>query len=195
MRSIKSHEEEGFDLAPKTGVQVDGTHIYFFCDVTTESIQDLALALSQLESQHLSHGVIYGFVPPINLHILSNGGDVLAGLAAVGIMQRCKVPIHTYVEGMCASAATLMSVSGAKRFASSTSLMLIHQLSSSFEGKHDEFKEYVENTDRMMAMFKKIYLKRITNESIQNEIVALLTREVMLSAERALELELIDEIG
>ena len=53
---------------------------------------------------------------PIELHIHSGGGDLFAGLAAIDTIQALKSPIHTYVQGSVASAASLMSICGTKRF-------------------------------------------------------------------------------
>ena len=56
-------------------------------------------------------------------------------------------PVHTYVDGFAASAATLLSLSGEKRFMTKNSLMLIHQLSSGFMGKFTEIKDENDNLD------------------------------------------------
>ena len=95
---------------------------------------------------------------PIELHIHSAGGDIFAGLAVADTIAKCKTPIHTYVEGSVASAATLMSIVGKKRFISTNGFMLIHQISSFMvQGKFEEFKDEMQNQESLMKSIKNIY--------------------------------------
>ena len=45
-------------------------------------------------------------------------------------MESCSISIYTVIEGYTASAGTLISVYGRKRFIRKNTYMLIHQLSS-----------------------------------------------------------------
>ena len=67
---------------------------------------------------------------------------------------RTKVPVETYVDGFCASAATFLSVAASGRFMSRNSYMLIHQLSSTLWGKYSEIEDEKKNLDLMMETIK-----------------------------------------
>ena len=102
----------------------------------------------------------YRSVPPnIYLHINSFGGSVFAGFAAVDYIKKSHLPVHTVIDGCAASAATLMSVVGAKRLMHEHSFMLIHQLSSVLWGKYEEMKDDMKNNDMLMHKIKQIYVE------------------------------------
>ena len=53
---------------------------------------------------------------PIKLYITSGGGSVYQVLSAIDTIKNMRVTVNTYVKGFAASAATLLSLSGKKRF-------------------------------------------------------------------------------
>ena len=130
--------------------------------------------------------------PPIKLHINSYGGSVFAGFSTVDVILNCKTPVHTYIDGAAASAATLISIVGDKRFIYEHSHMLIHQLSSAMWGKFEDFKDEMENLDLIMTKIKKIYKER-TNLSMR-QITEILKRDKWFDAEKCVEIGLVDEI-
>ena len=114
---------------------------------------------------------------------------ILAGMDAI---LRSKTPIHTYIDGSAASAATLLSVSGTKRFISKNSFILIHQLSTFVAGKYEEFKDEIRNQELLMKTIRETYKERskMTDEQIED----LLKHDLWLDAKTALEYGLVDEI-
>ena len=86
-----------------------------------------------------------------------------------------KTPVYTYVDGFAASAATLISVVGKKRFMTKNSLMLIHQLSGADSGKFYELQDQMSNMQILMNKINKIYLNKTTsyNAIIENRILSL----------------------
>lgn len=138
---------------------------------------------------------IDGINPPVTLHINSLGGIVSSAFALVdyirGLISK-GIEIHTVVEGICASAATLVSTSGSKRFISSNSIMLIHQISLGGWGKYEEFKDLMENAKLMMEKIRRHYKSytRFTDEDLD----LILKRDLYLDAENCLKYGLVDEI-
>ena len=65
---------------------------------------------------------------PIYLHVNSFGGGVFAAFHAVDVIKQSAIPVHTIVEGATASAGTLMSCVGVKRYIRPHATMLIHQV-------------------------------------------------------------------
>ena len=75
---------------------------------------------------------------PIKLHLNSPGGEVKDAFVIVDIILKSEVPIYTIIEGESASAATLISVIGHKRYITENSNMLITIKSAvGFWGKDD----------------------------------------------------------
>lgn len=149
-----NNEEYNSNLLSSTG-----DHIYFYSPVTPESALLLNQKLHNASMQNL--GGIFNSMyevnqpQPIWLHINSYGGEVFSAFAIADTIERIKttVPIITIVEGCAASAATIISTAGTRRFMRKNAYMLIHQLSDASWGKYNELEDnYVSNTDIMKTM-------------------------------------------
>ena len=179
---------------PSKGVEADENRIYFYAPVTDSSVLELIKILRSLdiEMQVLALRLKVSKVP-IELHIHSGGGDLFAGLAAVDVIRSLKSPVHTYVEGSAASAATLMSLAGDKRFMYTNSFMLIHQISSLMvHGTHEQFKDEFENQQKLMDKIRQLYIDR--SDMSPDMIDEILVRDLWLDSEKCLEYGLVDKI-
>ena len=174
-------------------VDVVDNVIMFYGEVSEKNAKLLNKALRAVDKDLQVFKVKYDTSPPpIKLHINSYGGSVFAGFSTVDVILNCKTPVHTYIDGSAASAATLISVVGDKRFIYEHSHMLIHQLSSAMWGKFEDFKDEMENLDLIMTKIKKIYKER-TNLSMR-QITEILKRDKWFDAEKCVEIGLVDEI-
>ena len=182
----------GQDRIPR-GIEVDENRIYFYCPVGDYESLEMNRLLRRLdvEMRYLSDRLSCKSVP-IHLHIHSPGGSLFAGLSIVDSIKSCKTDVYTYIDGSAASAATLMSVAGKKRFISENSFMLIHQPHLEWSGKLDEFKDEIENQKNLYEKVTKIYLNNCNMEA--EELEDLLKHELWLNAEKCLELGLVDKI-
>lgn len=168
--------------------------IYFYSEITRESILSLNRQIDDVTKQMKIVQLTYDLpnVPPIELHICSDGGDVFAGMAAVDKIINNSIPIHTYCEGIVASAATFLSVSGHKRFISKSSCMLIHQVRSGLWGNFMQFKDEIENLELIMKLIKDVYLKR-TNFK-EKDLDKILSHDICLGSDKCLKSGLVDVI-
>lgn len=188
-------DEAVVNKEPKENSSIlQSNQVYFYDDVTRTSIFNLNRNLDVVSKSLQFVAINYNLpaVPAIDLYINSEGGEVFSAFSAVDRIKASKVPIHSYIEGIAASAATLLSVVAHKRYIRKNSFMLIHQLSSGFWGNFAEFKDEVQNLELMMNYIKKIYLAhtKFTKEELDN----ILNRDIYLDAEQALEKGLVDEI-
>ena len=176
------------------GIDADENRIYFYSHVTDKDVFELTKILKNLDVEMQCISLRLKIPPiPIELHIHSAGGDLFSGLAAADVIRSCTSPIHTYVNGSTASAATLMSMCGSKRFMYKNAYMLIHQISSVIiQGKFEEFKDEMENQEKLMSQIKSIYLER--SKMSEQQIEDLLKHDLWLPAETCLEYGLVDEI-
>jgi ATP-dependent Clp endopeptidase proteolytic subunit ClpP len=178
---------------PSSGVEVEDNKIFFYCPVGTKEVLELNKVLSRLDTAMQIAALQLNIQPPpIELHIHSEGGSVFSGLAAMDFILRCKTPIHTYIDGNAASAATFMSVAGKKRFISKNSFILIHQLSTFAHGKFDEFKDEIRNLELLMDTIKRFYKEH--TKMTEEQISELLKHDLWLDSKTALEYGLVDEI-
>jgi ATP-dependent Clp endopeptidase proteolytic subunit ClpP len=189
------HEHEVMAMGNDRGMEVEENRIYFYCPVGEQEALELNHVLRRLdvEMQYLSMRLGCGVVP-IHLHIHSPGGSLFSGLSIVDTMLRCKTPIHTYVEGSAASAATFIACCGTKgyRHIGKHSFMLVHQPQIEWAGKLDEFRDEIKNQKELFEKILQIYLDR-TNFG-REELEELLQHELWLNADTCIEKGLADGI-
>jgi ATP-dependent Clp endopeptidase proteolytic subunit ClpP len=177
-----------------TEASPQGNRIYFYSEVTKDSILNLNRQIDELTKQMKVTQFTYNLPEPphIEIHICSEGGDIFAAMASVDKIMDNPVPVDTYCEGMVASAATLLSAVGNKRFITKSSCMLVHQVSSGLWGNYMEFKDEIKNLELLMGLIKGVYLKRTKFDNA--ELEELLSHDLCLSAEKCLEYGLVDKI-
>ena len=180
-------------IKPEKHIAVHENKIYYYAGVNRESAAELNKKIGELESKSLTLGHNLDIEPPtLKLLINSGGGSITAGISSMDTILRTKVPVHTYVDGFCASAATFLSVVGKKRYMSRNSYMLIHQLSSQFWGKYSELEDEKQNLDLMMDMIKNTY--RDYTKVPTEQIDEILKHDLFWDAETCKTLGLVDEI-
>lgn len=173
---------------------IDNNELYFYNDVNVESALVINKTLSDLARQLLIAKITFDLqeTPHIKLHINSDGGEVFGALSIVDRIQASKVPVHSYAEGLVASASTLISVSCHKRYIRKNTILLIHQVRSWFEGTYEDFNDEKQNMDLIMKVVKGIYLKH--TKFTEDELNTILKRDIYLNAEDAIKFGLADEI-
>lgn len=176
------------------GIEVDENKIYFYTDVGESQALELNKIIRHLdlEMEFLGRRLGLAEIPPIKIFIHSPGGSFFSALSIVDTIKSCKSPIYTYIDGFAASAATMISVVGKKRFATNNSFMLIHQQRMMWEGKHADFIDEIENQKHVTDTIRKIYLDHTKMKA--KELDAILKRELHMPSEECLRLGLIDEI-
>ena len=186
-------ESKGHASTDNNVVDFSHNRIYFYSGVTRPKILKLNKGIFNLNVSMLSKtGPLEYEPPPIKLHINSYGGSVFAGLSAIDYIKNSKVPVHTIIDGCAASAATLMSCVGSRRFMHRNACMLVHQLSGLMWGKFQEMKDDMENSEMLMKKIKNIY--REHTKIPKREMDEILKHDIWWEAEKCLEYGLIDEI-
>jgi ATP-dependent protease ClpP protease subunit len=171
-----------------------GNKIYLYDEISRSSILNISKQIDIVTQQLKMLQLVYNMSTPIpiELHISSDGGDISPALSLVDKIISNSIPVHTYCEGMCASAATLISVSGHKRFITKNSHILMHQLSSGVWGKFEQINDEKQNLDLFMQVIKNIYLQHTKIKS--KELTELLKHDFCLPAIKCKELGIVDEI-
>jgi len=182
------------DMGGSTGVECDENKIYFYSQVGDKEVLELNRAIKRLDKEMQMVGITFNIPPPpIELHIQSEGGSAFAGIAAYDCIRASKTPVHTYIDGCAASAATLLFLAGSKRNLYRNSFMLIHQVSASIlGGKYEEFKDELKNQEKLMHTIKKIYLE--TGKLSEEELTELMKHDLWLDSETILQNGFADEL-
>jgi ATP-dependent Clp protease protease subunit len=193
-------EEEGFDFSKLLKAPSNNScytmdnNIYFNDEISMESVSSLNKEIRTLANKLLGVQIKMGLEtpPPIKLHLTTYGGSVHAAFSVIGCIKSCKVPVHTVIDGYVASAGTLISVCGAKRYMHKHSSMLIHELRSGTWGKMSLIEDEVENLKKMMTKLKEIYVDH--TKLTKKELDVILKKDNDWYAEECLKSGLIDEI-
>ena len=174
-------------------IQDINNDIYFYAPVTQRSCFELKNKLMDLDAKSKIFQVQYKIdPPPIHLHIQSEGGSLYHTLYIIDLIRKMETPVYTYVDGFAASAASLISVVGAKRYMTDNSLILIHQLSGSESGKYNEMQDQMSNMSILMSIIRKIYLEYTKLD--EGTLNALLQKDLWLESKTCLAYGLVDEI-
>jgi len=181
--------------------------IYFSDRITYETAHQLNILLKQCELDILddlkdaeeyikkskTKNVCMSVDPkPIVLILTTHGGLVHAAFSVVDTIQSLRVPVNTVVSGYVASAGTLISLAGTKRFITPNSFMMIHEIRSGFWGRFSDTRVEYENITKLMEHVTKYYIEKtkITRE----KLTEMLRTDNDLNAAESLELGLVHKV-
>jgi ATP-dependent Clp protease protease subunit len=130
----------------------------------------------------------------ISIYINSPGGSVYAGLAIYDTMQYVKCDIQTVCCGIAMSMGAFLLAGGTKgkRLATENSRIMIHQVSSGFQGQATDIEIQARET---LALRKKLDEMLAENSGQDYDKVAKDTeRDYYMSAAESVEYGLIDRV-
>jgi ATP-dependent Clp protease, protease subunit len=178
-----SRGERAFDIYSR----LLNERIVFLGTPVTDDIANLIVAqLLHLESEDPDKD--------ISLYINSPGGSVYAGLAIYDTMQFIKPDVQTICVGIAMSMGALLLAGGAdgKRMSLPNSKILIHQVSSAFQGQATDIeihaKEIIDvrrRLDEILAKHTKQDLEKVAKDT---------ERDYFMSADEAQSYNLIDRV-
>lgn len=188
-------------------VQEKKNYIYFNAPIERKYVLELIEHLHQLEQTEVdrvdnllcdikkkSEYVVdeKSIVRPIVLEINSNGGLIHEAFAVVDTIHQLKIPVHTICKGYTASAATLISLAGTRRFITKNSYFLIHEITDEITGTHTNMKHNFDNSKRLMEHIIEYYVKH--SSLSENDIRSHIQTDICWNAEQVLEYGFVDEI-
>ncbi len=153
--------------------------------VTQQNAMMLIKSLLVLERQNPEE--------PVTLLISSAGGDVYAGLALIDAMQGLSCPVNTVATGMVASMAAVILAAGSHRAAYPHAYVLIHQLmGGSGMAQQTDIEIAANHASELRSVLDNLLSEH--GRATADQFHAMTERDCWCTAERALELGLIDEI-
>lgn len=167
-------------------------NIYLYGEINDNSCLQLSLTLEKINRDCINNYINKQINNTISLHIQSMGGSLLPAFYVCDLLKNLETPVNTYIDGYAASAASLISVCGNKRYITKHSSILLHQLRSSMQGKDNELREELDNLNQFMIYVKDIYLANTNFD--ENELNNLLLRDKWLNSTYCLKNGLVDEI-
>jgi len=173
-------------------VRSQDNRVYFTGSVTGKSMNDLLEELDKVREEVLNVEIKYGVRPVIYLFVQSVGGDAFAGISAMDHIKNMDVEIHTVVDGLVASAATFLVLGGSYRYAMPNSVVLIHQIQTTLEGKFEDLRDDIKNCEKVMAIARKIY--RDSTKMPEDVLKKVLTSEAYIGADEMMRYGIVNEL-
>lgn len=171
--------------------QIKSVHnnIYFYCSVSRKSVIRLNMLLEELQQKILNYELKE---KDINVYIQSEGGDLFAGISAMMYIQNMTIPVNTIIDGFVASAASIIALGGHYIYMQKYATLLIHQISTGFFGKYEEFIDEAKNNKQIMITVRNIYNEKTSIPKDKLDIY--LKKDVYIDANTCLKYKIINEI-
>ena len=158
-------EDGGLPIDPSWldyNIRRRGSHIYFYEEINevTQMILEVMLkdAVRDVLTEHVGE-ILGGELPEsVTIHVNSPGGYLSCGFALYDYIKTSQIPITCVVEGLCASAATLIMLACPVRVMSPNSVFLMHQCSWGCWGENRFMQDHAANADKAMKKLRTIYM-------------------------------------
>lgn len=174
--------------------------LFLDAEIDQESVNDISRSIIEINDNderliklYSAYNLAYSPMP-IKLYIDSYGGYVYQCLGLLGIIEKSKVPVDTYVTGCAMSCAFLISITGRKRYAYENSTFMYHQISGSSDGTVKDMDDELVEFKRLQAIVEKhvIIKTSVKLEKLINSYTK--KTDWFIDAKKALKLNIIDEI-
>jgi len=128
----------------------------------------------------------------VTLHINSGGGSVFAAVAIYNMLAALKQRVTVVVEGVAASAATLIAMAGDEIKMAENAFWMVHKARGSIYGTADDMRNYIELLDKANNSLLLTYAARtgITRE----ELETITSKDTWMSAAEAMSGGWIDAV-
>ena len=186
-------EDETKEQEENDYIKVIGNELLFYGDVDRENTLEFVEKFKKLEIELLKKmAELVGYEPMIRVHIMSEGGDVYAGLNIMNVLERSRVKVVTIAQGACCSAATFVLLGGKERRMGKNAYLLIHQISTEMWGSFNDLKHELKSTDKLMKMLKDMYLSK--TKIPEAKFKSLMKKDIYLPPDKCLKYVIVSEI-
>jgi len=171
-------------------------------DIYSRLLKDRIIFLGEQVDDHIANLIVAELLflekedpdRDIEIYINSPGGSVSAGLAIYDTMQTIKPDVATICVGLAASMGALLLAGGAKgkRYALPHARMMIHQVSSGFQGTAIDIDIQAREVLKLNEQLAGI-LQYHTGQDIER-LKRDIQRDYFMSAEEAVTYGLVDAV-
>lgn len=129
---------------------------------------------------------------PITLWINSPGGDCIAASQIYTMLMDYPDEVTVKIDGVAASAASVIAMAGTKVLMAPTALMMIHNPATITMGDHEDMKRAIEMLDEVKESIINAY--EIKTGVSRIKLSHLMDAETWMNANKAIELGFADEV-
>lgn len=132
-----------------------------------------------------------GDVKTINMRINSPGGDAFAGIAIYNMLKQHPATIKTRVDGLAASAASLVAMAGDRITMPENTFMVIHEPLALTIGPASAHRAMADDLDRMATSYANTYSMR-SGQTVE-AVRSLMAEDRLMNADECKERGYCDE--
>lgn len=151
------------------------TEIYINGDIESDTENDGFLELFGLKDTNIYPKNIAEALKgaeEVHVHINSYGGDVFAGIAIANILKNHKGKTIAYIDGLAASAASIIAFGCNEIVIPSNAYLMIHRVSCGMFGNTDDFLRQIEVMEKIEEGIINSYTEKaiegVTREQIKD---------------------------
>jgi ATP-dependent Clp protease protease subunit len=123
---------------------------------------------------------------PISLHINSPGGDCIAASQIYSMLMDYKGDVTVKIDGIAASAASVIAMAGTKVLMAPTALMMIHNPATVAFGDHEDMQKAIDMLSEVKESIINAY--EIKTGLSRAKLSRLMDEETWMNAKKAEEL-------
>jgi len=121
----------------------------------------------------------------VHLHINSYGGDVFSGAAICNMLKNYKGKTVAYVDGLAASAASIVAFGCDEVIIPNNAYLMIHRVSCSFFGNVDDFTNQIAILEKVEEGLINTYEEKAVEGVTREDILNLMKEETWFTGEEA----------
>ena len=129
---------------------------------------------------------------PVTVWLNSPGGDCVAASQIYSMLMDYKGNVTIKIDGIAASAASVIAMAGTKVLMAPTALMMIHNPITMAYGNHDDMQKAIEMLDEVKESIINAY--EIKTNLSRAKLSHLMDTETWMNANKAIELGFADDI-
>ena len=117
----------------------------------------------------------------LKVYINSPGGDVFAGMAIYNMLARHSGKKQVYVDGLAASAASIIAMAGDEINIPKNAYLMIHNAWTFAYGNRFELKKTMELLERLDNSIAETYVSRAANDTTAEKFLELMSQDTWLN--------------
>lgn len=181
--SKPSQEKMNYDI------MFNNRKLFFVADVDSDIVE---YSKSIIRWNMIDKGIPAEERTPIWLIILSYGGDLDAMWSFIDIINTSVTPVYTVNLGICASAASLIFISGKQRFMMPHSKVIIHEGSANLSGDAIKVQDQADEYKKQLKKMKEYILSH--SNIPQKDLMRKRNNDWTIDAEYCIENGVCDKI-
>jgi ATP-dependent Clp protease, protease subunit len=135
-----------------------------------------------------------GKIKRLNIHINSLGGDTHTAQAIHSIISEFEAHKTSYIDGVAASAATVVACGADEVIARFNTNYMIHNPWSIVVGSSEALREAAEALDKITVPIVAVYKQQVKGKVSEDKIKELMAAETWMTAEEARDYGFVDKV-